>query len=453
MTVQTHTDVRDDLRATTRRASRNSHRVVTGGVVAGAATAAVLSLVILPGETEGVATGSLLVGFAFGWTLIAAGQSWRTGRPQRWASAPAAVMGTTGFALMLASPREPTMTALNWVWPPVLLALVLWVGVTMRRRVTGRSRWLVTAILVVLATTTVGATTANLAERHTRATYSAPGERWSVGDRELHLDCTGQGSPTVVLVSGLGEISASWAWVTEQVGATTRVCAYDRAGQGWSDDVETPQDGVAAADDLHRLLEEAGEQGPFVLAGHSIGGPHALVYADRYPDDVAGLVLLDSTSPEQFTRMSGYRLQHAVMRRGAALFPLLARIGLGPVLGTGSTLPAGADDEVMAMTSTARAQRNGRDEITTIPELLEQAQRVTSLGSRPLVVLTASANLETDGWQGAQDALAALSTDSTHRVVDSSHEGLVLEQGPAAESAQAITQVVEAVRSGALLAP
>ena len=118
-----------------------------------------------------------------------------------------------------------------------------------------------------------------------------------MGDHDLHLDCRGQGQPTVVLVSGLGEFSASWARIVDGVAPTTRVCAYDRAGQGWSDDVDHPQDGMAAAEDLHALLAAAGETGPFVLVGHSIGGPYAMTYADQYADEVAGMVLLDSTSP------------------------------------------------------------------------------------------------------------------------------------------------------------
>src|SRR4029078_9740327 len=86
-----------------------------------------------------------------------------------------------------------------------------------------------------------------------------------------------------------------------QVSATTRVCAYDRAGQGWSDDLAHSQDGLAVAADLHTLLARAGETGPYVLAGHSSGGALAMTYAARYPAQVAGLVLLDSSSPHPHT--------------------------------------------------------------------------------------------------------------------------------------------------------
>ncbi len=145
----------------------------------------------------------------------------------------------------------------------------------------------------------------------------------------LHLDCRGQGGPTVVLFNGLGEISASWARITDEVGATTRVCAYDRAGQGWSEDAEqSPGRRRPPPQDLHLLLAAAGEEGPYVLVGHSIGGPYALTYAAQYPEQVAGMVLLDSSSPEQFTAIPNYAGQYPMMRRGLALLPTLARLGL-----------------------------------------------------------------------------------------------------------------------------
>jgi pimeloyl-ACP methyl ester carboxylesterase len=336
-------------------------------------------------------------------------------------------MTATGVTLVVMSPQHATLTWLSWAWPPALLGLVVWMFVQMRRALPGPGRWLLTPVLLVLAVASAGAIAQNVTAARDSSAYPAPGQTYDVGDHRLHLDCHGTGGPTVVLFSGLGETSASWAGIVDQVDDTTRVCAYDRAGQAWSDDVATPQDGVEAAEDLHLLLAAAGEQGPFVLAGHSSGGPYAMTYAAQYPDQVTGMVLLDSSSPRQLTDIPSYAGQYAVMRRGLALLPTLARLGLGEV----------------------RAARNGRDEVSMIPEVFEQAQALTTLGGLPLVVITASETLGTEGWAAAQDRLAALSTNSLHRDVDSTHEGLVSDPDTAAESVRAIGQVVSAVRDGA----
>jgi pimeloyl-ACP methyl ester carboxylesterase len=454
MTTQTDLTQRRDHTDNTQPTRRDVPvaRVIAGSLAAGVVAALALTLAVFPGATESVITGSLLVAFGGGWATMAVLTERMTSQPQRWARVPAAAMGAAGLGLLIGAPQNAALTALNWAWPPAMLALAVWMLVQMRRALTGRGRWLLTPVLVVLAATTVGATFENVTELRTEHSYPAPGKTYDVGTHRLHLYCQGEGSPTVVLFNGLGEISASWAWVTDEISPATRVCAYDRAGQGWSDDVDNPQDGVAAAKDLHALLAAAGEHGPYVLAGHSIGGPYALTYAAQYPGQVAGMVLLDSSSPEQFDAVSAYPLQYALMRRGLALFPTLARVGVGSLFGAGSQLPTDAAAEVQAMTSTARAMRNGRDELAAIPQVFEQAQALTTLHGLPLAVLTTTDSLGTEGWAAAQDELAALSTDSLHRVVDSSHAGLLSDQRPAAESAQAIAAVVAAVRTGQPLA-
>ena len=423
-------------------------RIVAGSLVTGAAAALVLTLVVFAGGTESVITGSALTGFGLGWALIAVLTSRYTSRPQRWASVPAAAMGATGIALLVFTPDNDALTALNWVWPPVVLALAAWMFIQARQSLPRAGRWLLTPVIAVLALASLGGTYANITSATGQDTYAAPGKTFDVGDHRLHLDCRGHGGPTVVLFNGLGEISASWARITGPVAETGRVCAYDRAGQGWSDDVETPQDGVTAAADLNALLAAAGESGPYVLVGHSTGGTYALNYAARYPDQVAGMVLLDSSSPEQLTRMPAYAGQYALMRRAFALMPTLNRIGLGSLLAPASHLPDPAADQVEAMSSTVRANRNARDELSVVLDVFAQAQALTTLDDRPLAVLTTSESRdETTGWVGAQDQLTQLSTNHQHRTVDSTHEGLVEDEGPAAESVRAITDVVVAVRT------
>jgi len=422
-------------------------RIVAGSLAAGAVAALVLSLVVFAGGTESVITGSMLTGFGFGWALIAALTSRYTTRPQRWALVPAGFMGATGLALVALTPGYDAMTWLSWVWPPVVLAMAVWMFVQVRRSVTGPGRWMLLPVVTVLGLASVGATFENLAERSDQGTYPAPGESYQVNGHRMHLNCHGHGGPTVLLSNGLGGTSATWARIAGPIGQSTRVCAYDRPGQGWSQATTHPQDGVAAAKDLHTLLATAGETGPFVLVGHSTGGTYAMTYAHRYPEQVAGLVLLDSSSPYQHTLVAAYPGQYAIMRRGLALLPTLARLGLSR-LAPAPGLPTRAGAEVQALTSTAKSARNGRDEISVAPDVFAQAQELTTLGDRPLAVLTTSASLTGTGWAEAQDQLAALSTNRVHRTVDSTHAGLIEDEAPAAVSVRAVNEVLSAVRTG-----
>ena len=451
MTVQTHPTSRlhrtpEPTRNAPKR--RPAGRTIVASIIAGAVAALVLALVVFAGGTEATITGALLLGFGFGWALMATLTVRRTRQPQRWAIVPAVAMGGTGATLVAFDPNNQTLTTLTWVWPPLMVALAGWTFVQMRRSVTGKARWVLTPVLAVLVLASMGATYANIAGTRDQSTIAAPGKLYDVGGHRLHLDCHGHGSPTVVLSNGLGGVSAGWARITARVAATTRVCAYDRAGQGWSEDAVSPRDGVQSAEDLHTLLDVAGEHGPYVLVGHSTGGTYAMTYAARYPQQVAGMVLLDSSSPEQFTQMPAFSGQYTMMMRPTySLMPTLSRLGAGQIPVT-SHLPAADAAKVTAITSAPKYYQNQRDEVSVIPEVFAQAQALTTLGDRPLAVLTASAtSTGTDGWVGAQDQLAVLSTNSVHRTVHSTHEGLLEDVRPAAASVRAITQVISSVRS------
>jgi pimeloyl-ACP methyl ester carboxylesterase len=132
-----------------------------------------------------------------------------------------------------------------------------------------------------------------------------PGKMVDVGGYRLHLNCTGNGSPTVVLVSGLGDYSFDWSLVQQPLSAKTRVCSYDRAGYAWSDFDPKPRSLQRAVDELHTLLRSAKVSTPYVLVGHSWGGLIVRVFASQHRDLVAGMLLIDSSHEDQLNVIDG----------------------------------------------------------------------------------------------------------------------------------------------------
>lgn len=119
------------------------------------------------------------------------------------------------------------------------------------------------------------------------------GKLVQVGDQRLHVHCTGQGSPTVVVDAGAGDWSLGWMLVQPLVAEFTEICTYDRAGLGWSDAGAKPRDSPRMANGLHRLLSSAEIPAPLVLVGNSLGGQNVRMYASQHPEQVAALVLVD----------------------------------------------------------------------------------------------------------------------------------------------------------------
>jgi pimeloyl-ACP methyl ester carboxylesterase len=422
-------------------------RIIAGSVVLGLVGALFLTVVVFAGATEHVITGSALLAFATGWTVLAVLSIRMTSQPQWWAFVPAAAMAVVGTALLLFAPGDDALRIMGWIWPAPVLALAVWIAVGSRRHLRSRTRaWLLYPIVAFLALGAIGGGYETLQLAHDRDAYAMPGQSYDVGGHRLHLNCSGTGSPTVVLENGLGETSPQWAWITRAVAPETRICAYDHAGQGWSENASGSQDGAAVAADLHTLLQRAGEPGPYVLVGHSIGGAYAMNFAARYPKDVAGLVLLDATSPEAFTILPSFPTTNSAMRRFFGLAPGLSRMGLGQLVTVGASLPAPAKEQAHAFATSPRDMRSQRDELSQLRVALRQAQALTDLGGKPLAVITAAKG-QAAGWSAAQDRLAALSTNSVHRVASATHESLLANKGDSANSVRAIADVVRSVRT------
>ncbi len=440
---------RDHTAPDTPAARGHIGRIVAGTLIGGLVTAVALVAGPLAGAREHEITGSVLVTFAAAWTALALLAERRTDQPQRWALAPATFMAVAGGAVLALA---PTGNELGWVWPPVVAALAVWMIVRARRDLRSRTRvWLVYPVCVALFLSAIGGCYETYRETADAGRFAMPGRLVDVGGHRLHIDCAGTGSPTVVLEPGLGEPSTAMAWIAPDVAATTRVCVYDRAGRGWSDAAPGPQDGHQVATDLHTLLARAGERGPFVLAGHSAGGIYVLNFAHLFPREVAGVVLLDSMHPEQYTRIPSWPAFYELFRRASGVMPSLSRLGIGRAVYQTSygSLPAPARDQERAFVATPRHNRSVRDELSRIRTAMAQAQAVTTLGDRPLVVVTAEKDAA-GGWTAAQDDLAALSTNSAHRILaDADHAMITEDHTTARQSAEAIRDVVTAVRTGA----
>ena len=164
-------------------------------------------------------------------------------------------------------------------------------------------RVLIGLVGLVVLLGVVGAVYESVAEAADARAYPAPGRMVDVGGYRLHVNCLGTGSPTVVIDSGLGDWSASWrSWVQPEAAKATRVCTYDRAGIGYSEPGPLPRTAAHFAQELHTLLQHADIPGPYVLVGHSAGGLTVRVFADAYPAEVVGVVLIDSMSPTLATQ-------------------------------------------------------------------------------------------------------------------------------------------------------
>lgn len=434
-------------------ATQHIGRILTVSLVGGLVAAPALVVGPVAGAQEHVITGTVLLTFAASWALLAMLSTLWTAQPQRWAAAIAGFMAFAGAALLTFEPSGIGIDALGWVWPPLFLALLAGTVIRVRRDLRSRSRaWVVYPLLALYALCAFGGGYQTIRESLDRRVYLAPGQLVDVGGYRLHLYCAGSGTPTVVLESGLGETGAYWGWISTALALETRVCAYDRAGRGWSDSAPVPQDGMAVATDLHALLERARVPGPFVMVGHSSGAEYVRIFAGRYPEHVAGMVLLDGQPAEAFEGLPSYPAFYSGFRRVSALLPSLARLGVGRlVFHAGfASLPAPARKMQRLHYSSARQYRSLRDEFAELPTSLAQARSLQSLGHRPLVVVTAARDAQV-GWLPLQDSMATLSTNSSHRVVPHTHDALVNDKTAAETSSQAIRDVVHAVRSDAPL--
>ncbi len=292
--------------------------------------------------------------------------------------------------------------------------------------------------------------------------YLPRGQLVNVAGHMMHLYCTGEGSPTIILEAGAYSYSTEWYWVQQQLSSIKRVCSYDRAGYGWSEPVSGSRDGLQLVHELHDLLQTANVPGPYVMAGHSLGGVTVPIYAAEYPDDVLGVVRVDPAIPLTSMDLDAYEKYKAQNESAYMLLSALVRFGAARfIIGNevaGYGLPSNIAAELTALKSTNQAVDTWDAEVRqSLLNLSRQAKAAPDFGARPLIILWAGhpeltapddrAKLKTIWSQ-----VAVHSSTSVPRVIDDADHGTI--QGNELDARQvsdAIREVIESAQTGARL--
>ena len=279
-------------------------------------------------------------------------------------------------------------------------------------------RFFVTIAALVLMLIGAGAIYQSVATEQDARKYPPPGKMVDVGGFKMHLNCIGEGSPTVVLESGLFFGAFGWNYVTQEIAKFTRVCTFDRAGVGWSEASPAGRGINQVNIELHDLLTNAGEQKPFILAGHSIGGFYAQNYANDYANEVAGVVLIDASHGEQIT-------SDPPPIKLARYAKTTAPIGIFRRMSRASPDDSHEIKERKALQSSTKHLYATADEIFAVEENSRiLREKPMQLNDKPLIVLTRSLKTQPDdteedlraneNWKEMQKNLARRSTNSKH---------------------------------------
>jgi len=305
------------------------------------------------------------------------------------------------------------------------------------------------------------------------------GQAVDIGGRTLNLYCAGQGTPTVILETGGNSPGYSWLLLQSKMAVFTRACWYDRAGVGWSDPPSSPRTSASVASDLQEALQRAGILPPYVMAGGSVGGEYVRIYTARYPTDVAGLVLVDSASPDMhepdFYLAPANRLSGDARHLFCVAFPIIARFGVLRFVASRERRPpppdltpeqgsvlAKLEAQPKAFRTDAEQACAATDEGRIVPregggnpDIDNAARNAGNLGDRPLVVLTAGRYWAPPGFEKEaaeyhqvqvhqlQTSLVRLSTRGQQVVVDAHHD---MAESPDS-IVTAVRQVVDELRA------
>jgi pimeloyl-ACP methyl ester carboxylesterase len=297
-------------------------------------------------------------------------------------------------------------------------------------------------LLILILVLTTGTYAAGLLAKRQLARQNLPPGQWTDIDYyNLHIYCTGEGSPTVILEAGLNDFYVTWAKVQPEIAKSTRVCSYDRAGLGWSQPSPNPRTSAVMAEELHTLLKNTGIEGPYILVGHSFGGILMRAFAQQYPDQVAGMVLVDSAYEEQVSRLPFLKdsTDELVAQFRTLLFLSSSGLmALFPEAIPNRGLPESAYRQYQAVLATTDYFNGAIAETTTFYSGTPQIGPM-SLGDLPLIVLrhgipdvtgdndSQQARFEQE-WIKMQDELTALSSSSRQIIAEQSGHYIQIDQ-------------------------
>ena len=317
-------------------------------------------------------------------------------------------------------------------------------------------KWLGIGIIAILV---LGLVFQAVSIEFDRRGYPPPGRLVSVDGHTMHIYCTGEGSPTIILEAGAYSYSTEWYWAQRQLSGSNRVCSYDRAGNGWSEPVSGPRDGSQLVRELHSLLQKAKISGHYVLAGHSLGGILNRIYATQYPDEVVGILTVDSAVPQTWTDISGFEKYKAQNESAYWLLSTLVRFGAARfIIGrefAGYDFPPAVAAELTALKSTNQAVDTWDAEVRLAQwDLSRESKAAENLGSLPVVVLWAghpelTAPEDRALLKAIHDSVPAFSTNTVVRVLDRADHGSIQGNDQNAQQvSNAIREVIESARSG-----
>ena len=269
----------------------------------------------------------------------------------------------------------------------------------------------------------------------------------------MHIDCIGEGSPTVILESGLGDSYISWRRVQPRIAKFTRVCSYDRAGLGYSESSSQPRTSEVIAGELHALLRAAGVAPPYVLVGHSMGGFDVRLYASLYRNEVAGMVLVDASHPDQENRFPPeLKNLEGTEIREAEFLEFTMPFGVPRLLDL-----CDEDPKERAAQCNFKSTREEIAELNGFKESAAQTAATGSLGDLPLAVLShdpdkPSVELPADlakpvneAWEKMQEELAHLSTRGMQTIAKNSSHYIQIDRPDVV--IEAVRGVVEQARA------